>query len=512
MRDALNPVEQNFIPLKLDTTLQWLPLHPAIVRLLQDTGSSDQATAPPMTRLLAAHGPKGCGKSVLAASLTQHIRTTGALCAFFSFYHGIERQRQAASMLTNIAWQILHFEDLPDDVLLRIYDSIICASNITTTLLLGIIHDVISVIKKPIYLIIDGIDESAEDWNDTEGPMKTIREWLKNHQRLHILLVGRISALHVVLSLLSSENIVELSEDVTRDDVFKFIAHKLEESPNLASMPSELKLQVQHTLQEKSTGMFLWVELVFKELRKCYSVAAVQDCLRDLPRDLDDEYSRLFMRLMIRLHASPGKPSSQTKAARTLLAFVVGSIELLSVDELRYAYAAFCAKGPEWADHVLSAEAVLDFLGDLVVCTGEYVHFNHSSVEEFLVRPVDEWPHDKKEIDFFRLGRLECQQLIGSACLEYLTVIDFGYPLAEDSYCILSDKPFLTYAVKHSLLHWAHLQLAEPQVRAEHVAKVKGFIQGPGLSDCSNTLCWRCSIMLTSPKTMGADYLSSTTD
>lgn len=63
-------------------------------------------------------------------------------------------------------------------------------------------------------------------------------------------------------------NIVELSEDVTRDDISKFISHKIEKSPNLAFMTDELGLQARKMLLEGSTGMFLWVELVFKELRR----------------------------------------------------------------------------------------------------------------------------------------------------------------------------------------------------------------------------------------------------
>ncbi|KAF2234618.1 hypothetical protein EV356DRAFT_501516 [Viridothelium virens] len=243
-------------------------------------------------------------------------------------------------------------------------------------------------------------------------------------------------------------------------------------------MSPELKLHVRETLQEKSMGMFLWIELVFKELRKCYSPASVRDCLMELPRDLDEEYFRLFKQVMHRLYGHQSKPSAQTKITRTLLAIIIGAVEPLSIDELRYAYAALCGTDSSWED-LISEDAIFDFLGDFVTCRDERIRFSHASVEEFLTRPLNEWPENQKEIGFFRLDHLECQQLVGSSCLDYLKVIDLGYPIADGSYGDLRHKPFLGYATRHGPLHWTHSLVANPSALPEFDAKLKAFIAMP---------------------------------
>jgi hypothetical protein len=249
---------------------------------------------------------------------------------------------------------------------------------------------------KPTYLIIDGIDESVADWNDDDGPWRVIRTWLAKHPLLYILLVGRKPAFHVVLGAVHQDNIIELSEDITNTDITRFITHRLQSCQNLDDVSDELRLDIRQGLQEKSTGMFLWVDLAFKELRKCYSPAALRDCLDELPRSLDDEYCRLFSQVFGRLSGRTTKPSAQAKAARSLLALIIGAIEPLSVEELRYAYAVLCDDGPGWRDQLISRDAVLDSLGDFISFRSNRVEFSHASVQEFLIRPWTSGPTARK--------------------------------------------------------------------------------------------------------------------
>lgn len=116
-----------------------------------------------MSRLLAVHGTKGCGKSVLAVSLVRSMEVAGAACVFFSFYHGAERQRKTACMLATILWHMLHFDGLPEDAVLRTYGSIIGMGNMTNAQLLETIETVVKLLSGPFYFIIDGVDELADN-------------------------------------------------------------------------------------------------------------------------------------------------------------------------------------------------------------------------------------------------------------------------------------------------------------------------------------------------------------
>ncbi len=107
LRRLLNPCSHEFIRIKLDGTLDWFLSNPIVESWLA-TSSLPSPNMLPSSRLLLVHGSKGSGKSVLAALTANHVSSTGILCAFFSFFHGIERQRKFKSMFSTVLWQMLN--------------------------------------------------------------------------------------------------------------------------------------------------------------------------------------------------------------------------------------------------------------------------------------------------------------------------------------------------------------------------------------------------------------------
>ena len=91
--------------------------------------------------------------------------------------------------------------------------------------------------------------------------------------------------------------------------------------------------------------MFLWVKLVFQELRKCASPAEIRDKLQAIPRGLNEEYSWLFAQLISRVGGSSGAEglTMQLRRARSLFVLLAGAAEPLSMEELRHAYAMTCS-------------------------------------------------------------------------------------------------------------------------------------------------------------------------
>ncbi|KAI8625515.1 hypothetical protein F5Y19DRAFT_449783 [Xylariaceae sp. FL1651] len=480
LRNLLNPIEHDFIRTKLDGTLEWVSSHPITAQWLA-------ASAPPtsiitlMPQLLLISGPKGSGKSVLAASIADHVRNTGRPCAFFSFYHGIERQRKRNAMFSTILWQMLNFDELSSETLDQVCKVLHNSNSALLSPVPQAIERVAATLKNPFYIVIDGIDESDDDWSGIDGPLKTFEGWMGQFTQLRVLLAGRQSILHFIFAKYPNRSI-ELSEDITREDIFKLISHKLRESRNLNAMSEQLKAHIQQTLQEKSTGMFLWVELVFKELQHCHSPRAVRDCLRDLPQDLEAEYARLFSKLMNRLPGQVGRPTSSIRAARTLLALIMGATEPLTVHALRHAYAASCGKDHMWEDDLITEDAVLDYIGDFITYRrsgNQYVSLCHFSLEELLLLPHEKWTGVLKDIEFFRLEYLECHQLMAHACLNYVANFDFGYPLTEDSYHKLTGKVFLNYATKNGLSHLFLWRSTDTKVTKAQTDLLKASIAGP---------------------------------
>ncbi|KAI0424265.1 hypothetical protein F5Y09DRAFT_324889 [Xylaria sp. FL1042] len=457
LRNLLNPCGHDFICAKLDGTFDWFLSNPVVESWLT-TSSPPSPTVLSPSQLLLIHGSKGSGKSVFSASAANHMKSAGNLCAFFSFFHGIERQRKFKSMFYTILWQMINFDGIPSQTLNLVHDTILNCDFISLAPIIQAIEFVSSILKTPFYIFIDGIDESDDDWSNREGPMKIFEGWLSRFPQLHILLAGRPSILHHEIAKYPKRSI-ELSESITRGDISLLINHKIRDSPHINAMPEPVRSHVQKILQDKSTGMFLWVDLVFKELRYCHSPSSVRDCLEALPRDLEAEYARLFSQLISRLHGEIDRPSPPIRTARTLLALIMSALEPLTINDLRHAYAASCGKGRSWKDELITEDAMLDLIGDFVIYTGpdtRHVHFCHFSLEELLLLPQERWKGRLEPIKFFRLELLECHQLMGRASLEYVAHFNFGYPLVEDSYHELIEKAFLVYATRNGLSHLRH--------------------------------------------------------
>ncbi|KAI1192486.1 hypothetical protein F5X97DRAFT_317285 [Nemania serpens] len=381
-------------------------------------------------------------------------------------------------MFSTVLWQILNFKELSSETISQVQDTLFNSDSLSLEVLCQAIERTASTLNVPFYFVIDGIDES-DDWVEIGGQNK-FEQWASQFAQLHILLVGRRPILRSVLAKHPS---IELSEYVTRGDISTFIEHKVQNSPNLNDISENVGHLVQQIVQERSTGMFLWVDLIFKELQHCHDSDSVRDCLQDIPTDLEAEYARLLSRLMRRLHSPVGRPRSPMKSARELLALIMSALEPLTIDDLRYGYAASCGKGQQWETNLISREAVLDLIGDFITCTGtstQYVHFCHSSLEEFLRLPREKWTHSLESVAFFRLEDMECHKLMAHACLEYLKNFDFGYPLVEGGYRNLSKKDFLVYAVRNFPLHLSH-----PSLRAKESSSMLETLLGD-LMPCPN--------------------------
>lgn len=414
---------------------------------------------------------------MLAAWISDHIRITGMQCAFFPFFHGSDKQKKCKSMFATLLWQIL--DGVSYETLEQVHSIVFSSGNLSIRTLVRALEHAMSTLTSIFYLVIDGVDESDDDWDETGGPFHTLKSWLTRFPKLRILLSGRCSVLQSILRSYP-ESGVELSDEVTKGDICKFITYKIQESAVLKSMPDSLKDHIRQTLEEKSNGMFLWVELVFKELRHCYTPNSIRNCLQDLPRELEAEYARLFLRLIDRLHGDPRRPTYQISVARTLLALIMGALESFTVDDLRHAYAASCCRGSMWREDLIPADAVLDLIGDFVAFdSSQKARFCHSSLEDLLFLPQEHWTGSLEKIKFFRLQYSECHELMAKACFEYITNFDFGYPLTDGSYYKLINEPFLLYTTKSGLSHMFYHDNKESDVSRSQIQSIKAYIASP---------------------------------
>ncbi|KAM5357441.1 hypothetical protein ACJZ2D_016260 [Fusarium nematophilum] len=467
LRKMLRPATINFIPKKLDGTGEWIWSQEAFKRwtgqaMENGVPSSSSAKTPAKaaneshlhSKILLIYGVKGCGKSVLAASTVNGLRDRGNTTLFFSFWAGHGQERRAEAMLRSLLWQLLHSlpEERQNDHIPRLLESQTDLKDAASLALeiqkLGKHH------QSDIYCVLDGIDESADDWNDAKGgPLNGLIELLQSTPQLRLLLVGRQSSLRTALRRWPL--CIELTRDLVQDDVTKFISSELDNCPNITD--GTMRSTILRELESKSTVMFLWIELVFKELRSPFSPSEITSTLGRLPNELDREYCRLFSMVMERLGGRPNNPSIRITRARRLLSLIVGASRPLTVEELRLAYAfSSPSTSPEscYQENLINEEGIIDGCGDFITTNGNLIYLGHTSIREFLLRPRDQWEGQDSDIAYFSLNKKECHRAVGLACLRYLQQVEWeGFDLLNDLGELTSRYPLLGYASGYMSSH-----------------------------------------------------------
>ncbi|RSL66794.1 hypothetical protein CEP54_003561 [Fusarium duplospermum] len=433
-----------------------------------------QARANHLDRILCLYGIKGCGKSVLVKSIAERLTDMGEIALHFSFWAGSETQRKLLDLLRTILWQLLGH--LPDVQVQHLSTPLVTEPSLNEHNVLDIIHKALHVIQSDIYCIIDGIDESTDNWTSRRDRcLQAVFALVEQHPKIHLLVSGREPTMRTLLK--ESPPTIEVTESLVQHDMRRFISVELQDA--LTIQNAEVEALVRTTLEAKSQIMFLWAALVFKELRRCYSIREIKKTLSQVPRDLDREYYRLFQQLMDRTGGTLTKPSVSMKRAHRILSTILACAEPLTAQELCYAYAAQENTSGNIEDDLIAVEGITDSCGDFLRVTEGRYHLVHTSAADFLIRPSEEWKDEDSDIEYFRVDPGDSQQSMCAACLGYMNTLDWGYPLTDNGARDLPSKyPFFLYSTKFLPYHLAKaLDLGRGSWANSYVAQFTGTRQ-----------------------------------
>ncbi|KAF4444534.1 Tetratricopeptide-like helical [Fusarium austroafricanum] len=446
LRDLLRPSGDSFIPNKTPKTCDWVWSHPMFLDWVHHSSVAPDAN---LNRILCVYGTKGCGKSVLVKSIAEEFRGRGEVILHFSFWAGSEAQRKLYDLLRTVTWQIL--TQITDSDLEKLSKPLIQSPSITQHDLIQALGSCLSLISQKVYLAIDGIDESVDDWNShTDGPLSTILDLVTTHENLHVLMAGREPSMRTILKKTCPR--LEITNHLIRDDMHKLIASELNGS--LSSHPPPIRDMIKDSLEAKSEVMFLWVKLVLNELRRCFCLEEIRQTLTQVPHDLDREYHRLFSQLMIRTSGTNSRPSVSMRRAKYLLSALLACPEPMTARDLCYAYASQVNSSGPIENDLITVDGITDACGDFLSVTQGCYHLVHASVYDFLTRSQEEWEHEDLAISYFRVDIAESHESMSSACFKYLGPLDLGYPLTDNGASSLPSRyPFFVYVAKFVPFH-----------------------------------------------------------
>jgi ankyrin repeat protein len=403
------------------------------------------------------HGIPGSGKTVLCSSIIDNISQSCCLgndarVAYFFFDFADKNKQSYCDLLRSILSQVILKEALNPEqtkTLSQLHDNAVqsdSASLLNT--LKSLLND-----SRPIYLVIDALDESADRTEVLSG-LNEIAGW--DSPALHLLVTSREEKdIEDTLVPLVSHR-TRIKGECVDEDIRTYIDHSIAKDPRLKKWSADIQKEIADALSHQCKGMFRMAACQLDTIRKCLKLSQLRKALKSLPETLYDTYERILTNL---------EPELAEDVQRVLhwLCFTfrpptLGDIaEMLAVDLESNTY------DPD--QRIADPEDILLICGSLVTLgeSGTRLKLSHFSVKEYLLSGRA----FKDETAAERFTFKAADPIIAEICLTYLRSFYF------------SDRAEMRAAEhEHPLLCYAIYFWPEHFMRAEQPPKLLGLARG----------------------------------
>lgn len=247
--------------------------------------------------ILWVRGIPGAGKSVLAATLIEHLSQESRPVLYFFFRHTIEANHRPEAALRDWLSQILEFSP---PLQLELKDKIdVPVGNLTPHDLSQLLQSALIHIPK-VYCVVDALDEM--DQTALKPFLQILNElghWRPGEIKLIITSrpVAIVDRIVRNLSLLD----VRLDRKLVEPDIVVYLWHRLGQS----RVPSESHSLVVDYILNKADGLFLYAKLAMDAISHLGDNAEVQQALHGLSADLTVMYANLLHEHLKRTGIAP---------------------------------------------------------------------------------------------------------------------------------------------------------------------------------------------------------------
>lgn len=432
---------------------------------------ADGATLP---KLLWIHGPAGFGKTIMSAWIIQHLKATcHNQVSYFFCVADSERTRDPYAVLRSWLSQVLE-----NDATLDVVEEAFNGRKGDGPLTHSELWELFAVVGQSCpgcFFILDGFDECsnispAAGYHKDDSRNIFLRDLIRHlpAAQARVLVVSRdVADIREYLGEDSMHDAgfsrleYQITSKDTASDVRSFSDCVIDRK--LSRKKEELRREIATEAAERSEGMFLWIQLLEKEISPGQNAKQLKETIRGMPSGISEAYARELERID-RLQ------SRDRKQAIMILRWVLFAVRPLQVKELAEALIVSDDEIEEYPEDDLPDEweecfvnedyvktTVLGFCGSLLrlrldsrdkSIANNTVHFVHFSVKEYLTSHGAESPLAAKMC--FADASAEMDAL-SRVCLRYLTLDVFND--------IPSDRklyPFLSYAAWAWYFHSFH--------------------------------------------------------
>jgi ankyrin repeat protein len=322
------------LPKPVQGTCSWILSHPVYM----DWIAADE------TRLLWITGEPGCGKTMVSAYLTDHLKlarnaSVQAQVFFFFCDDKVKSQRDANAILRGILYQMVQQRrKLIKHVKSQFELDGPSLSNSFPALWELFLKMVASLPPGMVGVIVDAIDECevrtrksflnavTQLVNETTNVHHPSRHYIKFLVTSRPSLGNSYSLTKPVESRLS----IEQNQGNVSDDVKLVIQHKVGAIANRLRCDDETKVYLQQLLYSKSNQSFLWLDMVLQSLDQSprASKREFERIIGTFPQNLEATYSRFLCCI---------SPDDQNDA-RKILRLLIGASRHLTLEEVNMAF------------------------------------------------------------------------------------------------------------------------------------------------------------------------------
>ncbi|KAF5648656.1 hypothetical protein F52700_972 [Fusarium sp. NRRL 52700] len=251
------------------------------------------------TRCLWIHGIPGSGKTILASWLIENVQghckrvaTENAPCTSVYYYCYFGHHQDEASPF--LRWVITQLSRQAGVVSTLIHDLFRRGGEPSIPELLDGLGQILQVFSCA-YIVIDAADES-----DPRDELLEVIHTLVTDLRfsnVQILVTSR-EYIDIERAMEKVSVPIPMANELVEHDIRLHVQSILQSNPKFRCWPDDLLIEVEDAISTKAKGMFRWAVCQLHELQRLKGDrVVVSKALQRLPKDLDETYDRIFLRI-----------------------------------------------------------------------------------------------------------------------------------------------------------------------------------------------------------------------
>ncbi|KAJ6118794.1 NACHT nucleoside triphosphatase [Penicillium samsonianum] len=374
-------------------------------------------------RQLWLHGLAGCGKTVLSATVLDHLAKGkhGLILSFFFDFSDSTKQT-LDGMLRSLAFQLYQGgvgSAIYLDTLFQAHQS--GGGQPATSTLSDIVFKMLAVQRK-VSIVLDALDESKTK----DNVLLWIKDMMSRPSLVHIQLLytsrPESEFLRYIPPSIGEQSCLILDKQAVNSDIRSWVTAQLAQRRDFVEKPlsQDLLEGIRRKVGDGADGMFRWAFCQLDSLARCRHEASMEEALVSLPLNLNETYRCIIASI----------PKELKNDAIRLLQFLVHSKRPLKLSEAREVIATQIenkSRGFDTKRRLFCDNDILDYCHSLVTVvhgTGKELHLAHFSVKEYLLG------ENNFEITTASIS-------IAKTCLTYLTDItgsnEHDFPMARSA-------------------------------------------------------------------------------